>query len=80
MQPHRSAEDVRVAVEVVTLVVNVLNAGSEAKIADDALNSAGRLDEAAVGKVDVPLSAVRLAKRFICRSHAQRTIKHPGQA
>ena len=48
MQPHRNAGDVRVAVEVVTLVVNVLNAGSEAKIADDALNSAGRLDEAAL--------------------------------
>ena len=41
MQLHRNVEDVRA-----TLVVNVLTAESEAKIADDALNSAGRLDEA----------------------------------
>jgi hypothetical protein len=33
-----------------------------------------------VGKIDVPLGAIRLAKRFICRSHAQRTLKHPSQA
>ena len=51
MQPHRNAEDVRVAVEGVTLVVNVLNAGSEAKIADDAFNSAGRLGEADLMRV-----------------------------
>ncbi len=43
MQPHRNAEDVRVTIEVVTLVVNVLNAGSEAKIADDAHRSADKL-------------------------------------
>ena len=43
MQLHRNVEDARV-----TLVVNVPNAESEAKIADDALNSAGRLDEAAL--------------------------------
>ena len=43
MQLHRNVEDVRA-----TLVVNVLTAESGAKIADDALNSAGRLDEAAL--------------------------------
>ena len=43
MQLHRNVEDVRV-----TLVVNVLTAESGSKIADDALNSAGRLDEAAL--------------------------------
>jgi len=46
MQPHRNAEDVMAAVEVVTLVVNALKTGSQAKIADDTLNLAGRLDEA----------------------------------
>ena len=46
MQSHRNAEDVMAAVEVVTPVVNALKTGSQAKIADDTLNLAGRLDEA----------------------------------
>ena len=45
MQPHRNAEDVRVTIEVATLVVNVPNAGSEAEIADDAHSSANKLGE-----------------------------------
>jgi len=40
MQLHRNVEDVRV-----TFAVNVLTAESGAKIADDALNSAGKLGE-----------------------------------
>jgi hypothetical protein len=48
MQPHRNAEDVRVTIEVATLVVNVPNAGSEAEIADDAHSSADKLGEVAL--------------------------------
>ena len=48
MQPHRNSEDVRVTIEVVTLGVNDLNAGSEAKIADDAHRSADKLGEVAL--------------------------------
>ena len=45
MQPHRNAEDVRVPIEVGALVVNVLNAGSEAALANDAHRSADKLGE-----------------------------------
>ena len=48
MQSHRNVEGARAKIEVVALVVKVLNAGSGAEILDDALNSAGRLDEAAL--------------------------------
>ena len=48
MQPHRNAEDVRVTIEVVALVVNVLNAGSEAALANDAHRSADKLGGAAL--------------------------------
>ena len=48
MQPHRNSEDVRVTIEVVALVVNVPNAESEAKIADDAHSSADKLGGAAL--------------------------------
>ena len=43
MQLHRNVEDARV-----TLVVNVPNAESGAKIADDAHSSAGKLGEVAL--------------------------------
>ena len=48
MQLHRNAEGAWVTIEEMAHVVNVLNAGSRAEISDDVLNSAGRLDEAAL--------------------------------
>ena len=47
MQLHWNAEGAWVTIEEMALVVNVLNAGSEAAIVDYAPNLAGRLDRAA---------------------------------